>query len=149
MNRKHAGLFYLVLIYIVSLFKLNLKEKIFSSKVKSEIKKKRSYRILVSCNEKNKLTTFNRFYEILDPPEKNNWRCIHHCSQHDCNLFGISYLKTCLKSQVNKLKFSLCEKIFCQTFTFYESERYANPQFSLFKLIGKTGTFSIITVPQK
>lgn len=70
MNRKHAGLFYLVLIYIVSLFKLNLKEKIFSSKVKSEIKKKRSYRILVSCNEKNKLTTFNRFYEILDPPEK-------------------------------------------------------------------------------
>lgn len=71
MNRKHAGLFYLVLIYMVRLFNLNLKEKIFSSKVKSEIKKKkRSYRILVSCNEKNKLTTFNRFYEILDPPEK-------------------------------------------------------------------------------
>lgn len=55
---------------MVSLFNLNLKEKIFSSKIKSKIKKTPILSDISYMQWKNKLTTLNSYYEILDPPEK-------------------------------------------------------------------------------
>lgn len=55
---------------MVRLFNLNLKEKIFSSKIKSKIKKTPILSDISYMQWKNKLTTLNSYYEILDPPEK-------------------------------------------------------------------------------
>lgn len=55
---------------MVRLFNLNLKEKIFSSKIKSKIKKTPILSDISYLQWKNKLTTLNSYYEILDPPEK-------------------------------------------------------------------------------
>lgn len=55
---------------MVRLFNLNLKEKIFSSKIKSKIKKNPILSDISYMQWKNKLTTLNSYYEILDPPEK-------------------------------------------------------------------------------
>lgn len=55
---------------MVRLFNLNLKEKIFSSKIKSKIKKTPILSDISYMQWKNKLTTLNSYYEVLDPPEK-------------------------------------------------------------------------------
>lgn len=55
---------------MVRLFNLNLKEKIVSSKIKSKIKKTPILSDISYMQWKNKLTTLNSYYEILDPPEK-------------------------------------------------------------------------------